>query len=283
MATGTMETMHSHAHWRTTTRTLTDDASSFSSREDIPRNATPGLSNVHRTLTPEFTTMDRDLWAEPADGVYPVMSTDYVSFSIIHCSARLVFLHSFIPSLALACIELLILNTADPWSGTENAQIWPDPEYPTRTWNPNDIPERYRHWDQPVEPVYDVPGIPDAPLKPDPVPPYVAPEVETIPRACPRILCPGPNDQRLDLFTPLWRNTVPFPTRQRDTRPWGRFPNEDSNTTDEPNSEPLKEPVPLQALMDLFNPRGLDYEWNQLEQVDRDILGPYATEAWELR
>ncbi len=34
----------------------------------------------------------------PADGVYPVMSTDYVSFSIIHCLARLVFLHSFISS-----------------------------------------------------------------------------------------------------------------------------------------------------------------------------------------
>ncbi|PBK98294.1 hypothetical protein ARMGADRAFT_1026356 [Armillaria gallica] len=44
------------------------------------------------------------------------------------------------------------------------------------------------------------------------------------------------------------------------------------NPQGEPNPLDLPEESP-------FNPRGQDYEWNQLEQVDRDILGPYATEA----
>ncbi len=34
---------------------------------------------------------------------------------------------------------------------------------------------------------------------------------------------------------------------------------------------------------DTFNTEGPDYEWNALEQIDQDILGPERVEAWELR
>ncbi len=36
-------------------------------------------------------------------------------------------------------------------------------------------------------------------------------------------------------------------------------------------------------MTDPFNWEGPDYEWNALEQIDRDILGPERVEAWELR
>ncbi len=49
-----------------------------------------------RVETTNISTADEKDY--DGDGVYPIMSTDYVSFSIIHCLARLVFLHSFIPS-----------------------------------------------------------------------------------------------------------------------------------------------------------------------------------------
>ncbi len=35
--------------------------------------------------------------------------------------------------------------------------------------------------------------------------------------------------------------------------------------------------------MDPFNWQRPDWEWNALEQIDRDILGPEQVEAWELR
>ncbi|PBL01879.1 hypothetical protein ARMGADRAFT_1071374 [Armillaria gallica] len=140
MATGTTMMNDSRTHWHVATWATTNEGPSISSRENIPRNATPGPSNVCRTLSPESTVMDRDVQAEPAD----------------------------------------------PWSGMENAQIWPDPEYPTGTWNPGDIPELYRHWDQPMDPtIYDIPGIPDAPQEPDPTPPYFVAGATWIPRARP--------------------------------------------------------------------------------------------------
>ncbi len=36
-------------------------------------------------------------------------------------------------------------------------------------------------------------------------------------------------------------------------------------------------------MTDPFNWEGPDYEWNALEHIDRDILGPERVEAWELR
>ncbi|PBK88167.1 hypothetical protein ARMGADRAFT_1034140 [Armillaria gallica] len=75
-----------------------------------------------------------------------------------------------------------------------------------------------------------------------------------------------------------------------------RYSPEDTDTdTDEPGTsqrqgrlpDPQSEPDPLTDLElpeeSPFNPRERDYEWNQLEQIDRDILRPYAIEAWELR
>ena len=35
--------------------------------------------------------------------------------------------------------------------------------------------------------------------------------------------------------------------------------------------------------MDPFNWEGPDYKWNELEEIDQDILGPERVEAWELR
>ncbi|PBK84815.1 hypothetical protein ARMGADRAFT_1087965 [Armillaria gallica] len=148
MATGTTMMTDPCTHWHMTTWVTANDASSFLSRENIPRNTTQGPSNVCRTLSPKSTTMDRDLWAEPND----------------------------------------------PWSSTKNARIWPDPKYPAGTWDPDDIPELYRHWDQPMVSIYNIPSIPDAPQEPDPVLPYFTPDMERIPRACPRLLHPALND-----------------------------------------------------------------------------------------
>ncbi len=55
------------------------------------------LDFVYDPIVPHHTLTHMTLHRY-GDGVYPIMSMDYVSFSIIHCLARLVFLHSFIPS-----------------------------------------------------------------------------------------------------------------------------------------------------------------------------------------
>ncbi|PBK79664.1 hypothetical protein ARMGADRAFT_1040617 [Armillaria gallica] len=129
----------------------------------------------------------------------------------------------------------------------------------------------------------------------DPVPSYETTDPRALPRARPRPLRPEE------------RNSIPFPTMTRQRRPVGatsatvaqpresdRWPLEDSDTntdTDEPGPSQRRRRLPNPAskpdsLADPelleespFNLRGCDYEWNQLEQIDRDILGPYAVEA----
>ncbi len=85
----TTTTMASVIHQRTTTVRTRDSDESIQSRENIPRNATPGPSNVQRTPTPEPTitapetghlwvTNPDDPWASPTNAVpdpdpeYPV-------------------------------------------------------------------------------------------------------------------------------------------------------------------------------------------------------------------
>ncbi|SJK98947.1 uncharacterized protein ARMOST_02225 [Armillaria ostoyae] len=43
------------------------------------------------------------------------------------------------------------------------------------------------------------------------------------------------------------------------------------------------EPVAEQEDDDPLNPHGLDYEWPELDAIDRAYLGPYRSQAWELR
>ncbi len=70
-----------------------------------------------------------------------------------------------------------------------------------------------------------------------------------------------------------------------------------SDSSDEPNHEQrqrgtntigstLAESVPgldHSSTTDPFNIEGPNYEWNALEQIDRDILSPEQVKAWELR
>ncbi|PBL04535.1 hypothetical protein ARMGADRAFT_1070980 [Armillaria gallica] len=193
----------------------------------------------------------------------------------------------------------------DPWAGWEDACPDQHPDYPAfGRWIGEAIqPLLDIQWDQPVgrpfldhHPTFE---LPDEPPVRDPVPSYETTDPRTLPGARPRPL----------RFTGE-RNSIPFPmtTRRRRTigtsstppapRTYGRWPSEDSDSdtdADEPGPsqrrgrlpDPESEPDPLAdptlSEESPFNPRGRDYEWNQLAQVDRDILGPYAVEAWELR
>ncbi len=63
MATNQPTTMTTHTTHQRTTTTICHESSSeyYSSREKQPRNATPGPSNVHRTLTPELPATPKQI------------------------------------------------------------------------------------------------------------------------------------------------------------------------------------------------------------------------------
>ncbi|PBK85105.1 hypothetical protein ARMGADRAFT_1036601 [Armillaria gallica] len=110
----------------------------------------------------------------------------------------------------------------------------------------DNIPPLLRDWEIPAGALCPTTiELPDTPVEWDPVPSYERTDPRALPWACPRPLQP----------------------RER------------NNPPGEPN--PLTDPTLSEESP--FNARGGDYEWNQLKQVDRDILGPYAVEAWELR
>ncbi len=75
-----------HIAWWTSSLNLSPDSSMSS------------LFTNGKQANNAYFTLFHAAFLIPADGVYTIMSTDYVSFSIIHCLARLVFLHSFIPN-----------------------------------------------------------------------------------------------------------------------------------------------------------------------------------------
>lgn len=248
MATSTMMTNPSTTHRRPTTPSSSDEY--VMSQEDIiPHNATPGPLHVLQADIQERSDTlpeDRNLRAD------------------------------------------------DPWAGTENAEPDLDPEYPTILhWNADDIPELYRDWSRPVTPTI---VIPDSDPELDPVPAYEEPQVP-LPADRPGVLHPNP--RRLGHRA---RNTIPFPTAPRyrlahPPRPW---PAEDSDTSSDGDEapiasvsnlghqfdsdpDPFADPHPQRSNSDPFNAHGDDYEWPELADIDREILGPFAVTAWEWR
>ncbi len=155
-------------------------------------------------------------------------------------------------------------------------------------------------WDQPI-PVLDNDDL--QPEQIDASPPYFAREALAIPRTQYGHHSPAYETHVPDPFTALQRNTIPFPTTRRNwvpPVPFRQWPNE-SDTSDSSDKSDrgqqqqwgtnaagarLKESIPRldhSSTTNPFNTEGPDYEWNTLEQIDQEILGPEQVEAWELR
>ncbi len=131
-------------------------------------------------------------------------------------------------------------------------------------------------------------------------PPYFTREALAVPRV--RNGLHSPTYNVTDPFAALWQNYIPFPTTRRNriqAVPFGQWPDESdtSDSSDEPDQvgqwqwgtgtarATPAESVPRldhSSSTDPFNVEGPDYEWNTLEQIDRDILSPEQVEAWEL-
>ncbi|KAK0224862.1 hypothetical protein EDD85DRAFT_959125 [Armillaria nabsnona] len=168
------------------------------------------------------------------------------------------------PEQAPATWDLWVTNPDDSWPETE-APV-PNPKWPIGLWTSATEHERFRTWNQPI-------AVLDTPHKPesfDPVPPYFVEVTLGAQRARPWIL-------RTSFWTglPDRPGTIPFPVSEGILSP----------SSSGHNSDPFTNPdlIPRRTATDPFNPRGLDYEWNELEQIDRDILGPHRVNAWELR
>ncbi|SJL09498.1 uncharacterized protein ARMOST_12876 [Armillaria ostoyae] len=77
------------------------------------------------------------------------------------------------------------------------------------------------------------------------------------------------------------------PGRIAVTTPAHLCPLPDSDNESDNDSEPSNyggnEPVAERDNDDPLNPNGTDYEWPELDAVDRAFLGPYRSQAWELR
>ncbi|SJL18929.1 uncharacterized protein ARMOST_22531 [Armillaria ostoyae] len=129
----------------------------------------------------------------------------------------------------------------------------------------------------------------------------------TVHRPCPTHLNPSQHIPQIGI-APEW--TVPtLPGPPTGTRyhphdhptsplPPGQWLSSDSNTKNpftlrQRRIEPLREviiihdspsppPVPPRANDNPLNPNGPDYEWPILSAVDRQILGPHRSQAWEL-
>ncbi|PBK95015.1 hypothetical protein ARMGADRAFT_1077777 [Armillaria gallica] len=187
----------------------------------------------------------------------------------------------------------------DPWAGWEDARPDQDPDYPAiGRWIGEAIqPLLDVQWDQPVEllfhdlhPDFE---LPDAPLELNPIPSYEIRDPRKLPRAHPR-------PRNLGL-----RNSIPFPTTTGPRSGPFTFsfgaglpedPDSDSDTNEpgtsqrrqrisdpSPEPDPFADPHPNRPDDDPFNPRGSDYEWPELQEVDRVILGPHRSAAWEIR
>ncbi|SJL05428.1 uncharacterized protein ARMOST_08795 [Armillaria ostoyae] len=62
------------------------------------------------------------------------------------------------------------------------------------------------------------------------------------------------------------------------------LPDSNSNSNSDPESDyGGNEPVAERDDDDPLNPNGSDHEWPELDAVDRAFLGPYRSQAWELR
>ncbi|SJL06245.1 uncharacterized protein ARMOST_09581 [Armillaria ostoyae] len=106
------------------------------------------------------------------------------------------------------------------------------------------------------------------------------------PEAPVRALLPESNDEALRPQTPF--NYQPLhpslPTgNARINTPAHLCPLPDSDSGSDSSDYGGNEPVAEREDDDPLNPNGADYEWPELEAIDRAYLGPYRSQAWELR
>ncbi len=172
--------------------------------------------------------------------------------------------------------EELLQNREDP--GPRNATPGPS-NVPAPAANDRDILARYS-WSNEHPPPYPEPRLPQRPVVPN--------------RPRPRMEHPRPIPVFLD---DLFRN---FPADFADQPIL--IPDSDSDSSSDlaierppitpPNDDPLpfaletenEEPlVRVRRASDPLNPHAFDYDWPNLSQVDREILGPERVRAWELR
>ncbi|SJL04856.1 uncharacterized protein ARMOST_08227 [Armillaria ostoyae] len=147
------------------------------------------------------------------------------------------------------------------------------PRTPPPAYNPEEEAQEYGRFLRAVfrSPTPDLPliTIPDSP--PAPV----------------RALLPESDNEAPRLQTPIHRQPIPrsLPasaiqfTIPAHLCPLPDSDNSNSNSSDYGGNEPIAE----REDDDPLNPHGLDYEWPELEAIDRAYLGPYRSQAWELR
>ncbi len=193
-------------------------------------------------------------------------------------------------------------EAADPWGDAAPSNAANDPEYPTGAWAPGDRERALlQNKQQAPDPLFTLDNVYIKDEHIDASPPYFTRAALAAPRS--RAGPHSPHYSRADPFATLRQNSVPFPAERRRyilPVPFGQWPDESdtSDSSDESDrgrqrqrgSDPpgtrVEQSLPHldhSQARDPFNWEGPDYEWNELEQIDRDILGPEAVEAWELR
>ncbi len=193
-------------------------------------------------------------------------------------------------------------QAADPWGDAMPSNATNDPDYPTESWNPGDRERAAVQNEQDnADPVFATDNVYIEDEHIDASPLYITRRALAAPRS--RTGLHLPNYSVTDPFAALRRNYVPFPTTGRHyvpPVPFGQWPDESdtSDSSDESdrgrqrqrgeNAAGAQIEESLSHLdhsqnTDPFNWEGPDYEWNALEQIDRDILRPEQVEAWELR
>ncbi|SJL18642.1 uncharacterized protein ARMOST_22239 [Armillaria ostoyae] len=150
------------------------------------------------------------------------------------------------------------------------------PRTPPPAYHPADEAEEYGRFlrtvfrsPTPSLPLITIPDSPEAPI---------------------RALVPEPIDQAPRTPSPLRRQRLSGTLHTGGTRiatpahlcPLPDSDDESNNGSDSSNYEG-NEPVAEREDDDPLNPHGLDYEWPELDAIDRAYLGPYRSQAWELR
>ncbi|PBK68815.1 hypothetical protein ARMSODRAFT_1019399 [Armillaria solidipes] len=187
-------------------------------RAEPPRNATPGPSNVPRTLSPTLEANNGDLQARYK-------------------------------------------------------------QFPPSAYDPNNLPSP----EQAMVPVRPRPimAFPSAPserivIRP---PPDAFPPMSPAARRMIASSDSRPQHQDTPRFAPALWPTGRFPERtitiHTDDEEDPDVPHSISGSSSNPSPPPRSPSDPL-------NPNGLDYEWPDLSTVDREILGPQHSQAWEL-
>ncbi len=190
---------------------------------------------------------------------------------------------------------------ADPWGGAATANADNDPEYPTGSWEPGDRERALAQNEQDAAGPFARDNVYVEDESIDASPGYFIREALHAQRA--RTGVQAPRYSQHDPFAALRRNSIPFPTERRryiPPVPYGQWPDDpdssDSSTESDrgqrrqrgshPAGTRIEESLPRldhRDPTDPFNWEGPDWEWNSLEQIDREILRPETVEAWELQ